>query len=151
MSDTKISTLLAAALTLAIGCSAGVKATNPSGAAGTTGTDGGVDRPRSSGRREPAPGGSLGEGGHDGNGRRGPAAVHAVGHLQSARRPLLQHHRQRLPGTEARVRRLPGRRDLQRRRDHARHLPGRRELPGDHLPVGRQRPVLRQDRRRLRA
>jgi hypothetical protein len=45
-SDKKASNVvIAGVLALALGCSAGVKATNTTGAAGSTGTDAGVDRP----------------------------------------------------------------------------------------------------------
>jgi hypothetical protein len=71
MSDTRISVLLAA-LTLAMGCSAGVKATNPSGSAGATGTDGGVDRPSIVGTAGTGPGGSVGGAGTTGTGGASP-------------------------------------------------------------------------------
>src|SRR3954470_7554812 len=64
MSDNKVSTLLAVgvALTLAVGCSAGVKPTNPTGAAGSSGPDAGVDRPSVVGSA-----GTTGAGGAPGN------------------------------------------------------------------------------------
>ena len=136
MSDNKVSALFAVgvALTLAMGCSAGVKPTN-TGGSGPPGTDAGVDRPSVVG----------GPADHDrprraaGAARREPAAPAASrpAHLHARGRPLLQHHRQRLPGSEAGLRRLYRRQHLQRRRDGARHLSGRRELHGADLRLGR--------------
>ena len=157
-SDKKVSTpvavVVAGALALALGCSAGVKATTATGTAGSTGTDAGVDRPITVGTAGVTGGGGstpniVGTGRHDGRWRHG-RRVHADVHLRSGRRPLLQHDRQRLQGTAAGLRRVPRRRDVQRRRDVARRLHRRAELPGDHLQLRRRREVLRQGRRRLR-
>ena len=108
-SDKKGSTLVAVgvalALALALGCSAGVKATNAPGAAGSSGTDAGVDRPITVGTAGVTGGGGstpniVGTGRRDGRRRHG-RRVHADIHLRSGRWPLLQHDRQRLQGTEA--------------------------------------------------
>ena len=75
MSDTKLSALLAVggALALAIGCSAGVKATNPPARPARPGPTRGVDRPMHGGDGGNGPGRLLGGfGGNDRNGRRGP-------------------------------------------------------------------------------
>jgi hypothetical protein len=71
MSDNRVSAVFAVgvALTLAIGCSAGVKPTNTSGSAGTSGNDAGVDRPNIVGTAGTTGlAGALGTGGTTGTG-----------------------------------------------------------------------------------
>ena len=146
----------ARALALALGCSAGVKATTrrappdrpgPTRASigpitvGTAGaTGGGGSAPNSSApaaRRAPAARAARAR-------RRTPAMP--VG------RPLLQHDRQRLQGQQLDCGACPGDAHLQRRRDRrpasASAAPS---CPAITCTSGGAREVLRQDRRRLRA
>src|SRR5215468_7517674 len=70
-SERKISALAAvgAAVALALGCSAGVRATNTTGTAGSTGTDAGVDKPMI----------TVGTAGTTGSGGTGPNIVGTAG------------------------------------------------------------------------
>jgi len=133
MSDSKISALVAAALTLAMGCSAGVKATNPpSGAAGTSGNDAGVDRPN-----------IVGTGGATGAGGAGGACTPTYT-CDPAGGRYCNTIGNGCPGQKLECGACPGDATC----SGGAIAPGicqRRELPGDHLSVGRQRPVLRQD------